>query len=462
MVSTSVASSDEDPFALEWYLELPKQRSLSLSSASSGEDPFRLEKYVRPTSMVDRKIGTRGLSSSFTSNIGSRRRGQKTPTRTDRASKASDDSRKKVIYSWLETTNEPASPKYFQTPKRDRSQTPTTMSTVRSKSDYDREPIRTYATPANISFAALSESPLSRTPTAPESYELNFLNYVQFFNNRPLYRCLDDDQPEGEFFKREPKRPSSAVKSADGIPPIDPVSHKRQDVHDRMMANMAEAMGESGAAYSDSEYSEEQEEKRQPEAIHKFWDHVRLQLWISEEELDRIGEEESEEQKEEEGQEEGQAQEQAQGVSVPSSPTTKTQKTNVPRTPSPTPWVMMAAPTKWSYTSSMDRGNIYLGEHYPLVPYPPSRPRSLGGTDTDKKTKVEGPIINSKSGAAWEAHQQQARQKELMMAAKYSDYLDYKKDHEQTTEKMASFDEFLATFSPTKAPHRARPRRPTF
>lgn len=446
MAPPSIASSDEDPFELEKYLELPKKRTPSLRSTSS-EDPFGLEKYVKPPSIMDRKIETRGLGTSFSSNIGRRLRVPKTPTRTNRANKDSDDSRKKVIYNWLEKTKDSPPSKSFQTPKRDRPQTPTTMSTGRSKSEYDRESIRTYETPINKSFAGFPESPLPNTPTAPESYELELLNYKQFFNNRPLVRCLDENQPEGEFFQRE--RPALPTKSADDIAPIDSASQGQQDASEKVLDKTVETVDESGEAYSESEYSEELGGKRDPEEVCNFWDNVRLQLWISEEELDSIGEDkEPEEQEEKE-------------VSVPSSPapiTPITPQTDLPKTPPPTSWVMMGAPTKWSYTSSIDRGNIYLGEHYPLSPDALSRPRSLDGTDTEEKIKVvEGHVSESDEG--WAAHQRQEWQKKNSISG---EYFNYYKDHKQTKEKMASFDEFLLTISPKQSLYRTRSRRPTF
>ncbi|RYP68573.1 hypothetical protein DL769_005492 [Monosporascus sp. CRB-8-3] len=389
--------SEEDPFLLEQHLGIPQKPSAqSLRTTSSGGDPFFLEKYVKPSSIMGRKIETRGLASSFSNNVGRRLRAPVTPLRGPAAVDDKDDSDKKAIYNWLEKTKESLKTT-FQTPDRAspaaaQSSTMST-STGRSIPEGVDESFKTNETPVNKSFTAVSESPLPKSPfpksplpndpTVPETYELNVLKYQQFFNNRPLCRCLDDDQPEGEFFQHE--RPALATESTEVGLPVASTSPKQQEVTGKSGATVSE----SGVVYSDSEYSDEQEEKRDPEEVRKFWNNVRSQLWISDDSLDGDGDDDEKD-----------------GLPLFPSPANSNRERSDSSSSASSGWVMMRVPSKWSYTSSMERGNIYLGEHFPLVPDLPS-PCSLGGPGTNGKAKEEDSFLDE-SERDWAARERQA------------------------------------------------------
>ncbi|RYO83130.1 hypothetical protein DL766_004465 [Monosporascus sp. MC13-8B] len=345
---------------------------------------------------MDRKIEMRGLASSFSNNIDRRLQAPETPPRESATVYDKDDSDKNVISNWLEKTKESLN-KTFQTPDRATpaaAQSSTmSVSTGRSKPEGGDEPFKTYETPVNKSFTAVSESPLPKSPfpkspflddpTVPESYELNVLKYQQFFNNRPLCQCLDDDQPEGGFFQRD--CPAPATESTEvGLPTVS-TSPKRQEATEKSGATVSE----SGAAYSDSEYSDEQE-KRDPAQAHKFWNNVRSQLWISDDSLDGDGDDDEKDE-----------------LPLFPSPANSSRGRSDSSSSTSSGWVMMRVPSKWSYTGSMERGNIYLGEHCPLVPDLPS-PCSLGGPGTNGKAKEEDSFLDESEGG-WAARERQAK-----------------------------------------------------
>ncbi len=414
MMAPSVAGSDDDPFTLERFLRYSKKPTPSQGTTSSDGDPFSLEKYLKPPSIMNRKIETRGLATSFSSNVGRRLRAPTTPTSTSPAAKHNDDSDKKVIYNWLENTKELPHSKDLESPDRVISQ-PSTLSnsTGHSRPESDHEANKIYGTPVSKTFPVILESPLPNTPTAPESYELDLLNYKQFFNNRPLGRCLDDDQPEGELFQRE--HSALEIKPIDIIPQVGLMSYKEHEVS----VQPEEGVDELDEVYSNSEYSEEG--GRHSSEIHKYWDDIRLRLWIPDEELDELVDGRDDEDQE---------------VTAPSSPTPKTPSTS-------SRWVMMAAPSKWSFASAIEGGNTFLREEYPWTPYSSSRPCSLEGMDTDDKIKeVDG--FFSESDEVWAAHQSHAWEMSLIPG----EYPVYYKDYKQTKERMTDFDEVFAVVGP--------------
>ncbi|RYP08465.1 hypothetical protein DL764_001891 [Monosporascus ibericus] len=383
-MATSGNDSEEEPFLLEKYLGIPQKPSArSLRTTSSGGDPFFLEKYVKPSSIMDRKIETRGLASSFSNNVGRRLRAPETPPRGPAAVDDNDDSDKKVIYNWLEKTKESLE-KTFQTPDRATpAATPSSAMSIltgRSKLEGGDESSKTYETPVNKSFTAVSElpppespfpkSPLPDDPTVPESYELSVLKYRQFFNDRPLCRCLDDDQPEGEFFQRD--RPAPATEWTEIGLPAASTSPTQQEVAEISGATV----GEPGVVYSDSEYSDEHEEKIDPEQVRQFWNNVRSQLWISDDSLGGDGEDDEKD-----------------GLPLFLSPANSNRERSDCSSSASSGWVMMRVPSKWSYTSSMERGNIYLGEPCPLVPDLPI-PYTLGGPGTNGKAKEKDSFVD--------------------------------------------------------------------
>ncbi|RYP46655.1 hypothetical protein DL768_007168 [Monosporascus sp. mg162] len=393
-MASSGNDSEEDPFLLEKYLGIPQKPSAqSLRTTSSAGDPFFLEKYVKPSPIMNRKIETRGIASSFSNNVGRRLRRPETPPRRPAAIDYEDDSDKKVIYNWLEKTKEPL--KSFQTPDRATpaaAQSSTmSISTGRSKPEDGDESFKAYETPVSKSFTAVSElplpdspfpkSPLPDDPTVPERYELSVLKYQEFFNNRALCRCLDDDQPEGEFFQRDHRAP--AAESTEVGLPAASTSPKQQEVTEKSSA----IVSESGVVYSDSEYSDEQEEERDPEQVRKFWNNVRSQLWISDDSLDGDDDEKD-------------------GLPLFPSPANSNRERSDSSSSTSSGWVMMRVPSKWSYTSSMKRGNIYLGEHCLLVP-DLSSPCSLGGPGTNGKAKEEDSFVDESEGD-WAAGERQA------------------------------------------------------
>ncbi|RYP19475.1 hypothetical protein DL765_003315 [Monosporascus sp. GIB2] len=329
----------------------------------------------------------RGLASSFSNNIGRRLQAPETPPRESAGVDDKDDSDKNVIYNWLEKTKESLK-KTVQTPDRATpavAQSSTmSVSTGRSRPEGGDGSFESYETPVNKSFTAVSESPLPKSPfpkspipddpTVPESYELNVLKYQQFFNNRPLCRCLDDDQPEGEFFQRD--RPTPAIESTEVGLPAASTSSKRQEVTEKSGATV----GESGVVYSGSEYSDEKEKKRDPEQVRKFWDNVRSQLWISDDSLDGEGDDGEDD-----------------GLPLFPSPANSSRERSFSSSSTSSGWVMMRVPSKWSYTGSIEQGNIYLGEHCPLVPDLTS-PCSLGGPGTNDKAKEEVSSLDESEG----------------------------------------------------------------
>ncbi|RYP55976.1 hypothetical protein DL771_012231 [Monosporascus sp. 5C6A] len=359
-------NSEEDPFILQKYLGIPQKPSAqSLQTTSSGGDPFFLEKYVKPSSIMDREIETRGLASSFSNNVGRRLRAPETPPRKHAAVDDKDDSGKKVIYNWLENT-QASLKKTFQTP--DRAMPAGAQSLTMSISTGDSKPEGVSELP--LPKSPFPKSPLPNDPTVPESYELNVLKYQQFFNNRPLCRCLDDDQPEGEFFQRD--RPVLATNSTEvGLPAVSTYP-EQQEVTEKSGATVRE----SGVVYSDSEYSDKQEEKRDPEQVRKFWNNVRSQLRISDDSLDGDGDDDEND-----------------GLPVFPSPADPSRERSDSSSSTSSGWVMMRVPSKWSYTSSMERGNIYLGRHCPLVPDLHS-PCSLGGPHTNGHAKEEDSFLD--------------------------------------------------------------------
>ncbi|KAI0006638.1 hypothetical protein F4779DRAFT_620378 [Xylariaceae sp. FL0662B] len=194
---------------------------------------------------------------------------------------------------------------------------------------------------------------------APGEASTSFLKRQTFYNDRPLMRCLDDDQPEGELFQR-------AVSPLTLPPPCVMVREDSSLITNR---ELIEAIGNTMDMLG---VAREDDHKRNPQEVHKFWNNVREQLWGNDGDGNWVAQEAS---------------------SVYSQNTLSSS------------WVIVEAPSKISYTSSMERGNIYLGERCPLVPsiYQP--------TDKELEDLGEQPTKADENGMG--AHDSESQEDDL-------------------------------------------------
>lgn len=141
------------------------------------------EQTASPASdrILDRKIESRALPSSFSANLG-----RKAPA----GDKAGAGKSVRAIVDWLEKTSTSGSePPGLRTPEgREKAG----IRSASSHSPNTAKPDSLQATAPEPAVASPFIHPERTTPTHPEDYSLTLLAYKSYFNNRPLARCLDD------------------------------------------------------------------------------------------------------------------------------------------------------------------------------------------------------------------------------------------------------------------------------
>lgn len=164
--------------------------------------------------IVDRKIESKALPSGFSSNLG-----RKAPT----GDKAGPGKSVKAIVDWLEKTSTPAAenPELRTQEDCDKAESDDRLSLL-SKTTKTTESDLLQATKPEITTA----SPLlfSKTPpTQPEEYSLTLLGYKSYFNNRPLARCLDDEEAEFTTPTANPTPTAASASSFYSIRKVDSI-----------------------------------------------------------------------------------------------------------------------------------------------------------------------------------------------------------------------------------------------
>lgn len=135
------------------------------------------------TRILDRKIESRALPSGFSSNLG-----RKAPT----GDKGCATKSVKAIVDWLEktTTTGPEKPGLKTPQRREKIRNVDTF----SLSSFDTGKSDVLQATASEPTVPSPVCPLETTPTHPEEYSLTLFEYKTYFNNRPLGRCLDDQE----------------------------------------------------------------------------------------------------------------------------------------------------------------------------------------------------------------------------------------------------------------------------
>ena len=444
-VSSSEGDPNGDPFYLEALLKKLPKTPVTIGADNRGKDSSYPQKCdAQQASIMERTIETRALPNSFSANIGRRVREPGCPPPSRQASLVIDSSnnskRRRDVEIWLEKTKEAVPSGKFETPNR-ALRTPSQRSIISTRTGHskrakDRGASKLYETPENKTFNAFPESPLLKTPTAPESYEQNLLDYKKFFNNRPLGRCMDDDQPEGEFFQRNPAviepNPTKNVL-------IDGTWHEQKN---DVAKNSDPYINEEVEVYSDSNYSQEDKVKHDPQEAKKFWNNVRTQVWISDVELSSNEDEQIGEDVKEGGR-----------VSHPTNRLSEPGRQEYG--PDDNRWVMLWDPSKWSYTGSMAGGNIYLGEDCPEFPELLLSPRTPPGKDIEDKLKDLSEFFD-RSEEKCTGKQRQTWQEYFEDGG----YIHLRQNHDRMQESLTELDEFFAT-TPEQVPAGQRPENKT-
>ncbi|KAB5535081.1 hypothetical protein GE09DRAFT_1250142 [Coniochaeta sp. 2T2.1] len=173
--------------------------------------------------ILDRKIESRALPASFSSNLG-----RKAPV----AEKGGKVKSVRAIVDWLEKTGSPgpespesktqALPGKAEVADRMFLATKATTTTATTKLGIVQPSAPDPSTPISRAF------PAKAPPTHPEEYSLTLLKYKSYFNNRPLVRCLDDEDEKvaSPVAKPTPKaasaitRPDMSMTEKGPEPPI--------------------------------------------------------------------------------------------------------------------------------------------------------------------------------------------------------------------------------------------------
>ncbi|KAL2126491.1 hypothetical protein VTI74DRAFT_819 [Chaetomium olivicolor] len=250
--------------------------------------------------IVDRKIERRALPASFSSNLG--RKGL-SPGR-----KASDRFVKAMVSMFEKSTGtsgnrQPNKPSEIhgnqgQEDAVDNNGKLEDRVIIHTPQHYFQQgqPIRSIPTPmfspAHVGYQV-------------EEYSLTLLKHKSYFNNRPLARCLDD-LDGNKVAGRVSGRNSQDVKSkkeggkegmgekkenmreGTGLENKRAVSSNQNDASSpiaQLDNLMCELLILQGTSESTAANSSREEEKRDPEEAKRFWNNVRGQLWIENEEI---------------------------------------------------------------------------------------------------------------------------------------------------------------------------------
>ena len=434
--SLSEGDPDGDPFYLEALLKRLPKDPIPIDDDSPGKDPFCSQNNsMRQAPIMERKIQTRALPNSFSGNIGRKIREPSYSAPPRQASLIIDGSaitrKRRDVEIWLEKTREAAPLGNFETPNGS-VRTPTrpsiiSTSTGNSRSEKNRGASKLYQTPKNQTFIAFPDSPLPKTPTAPETYEQNLLDYQKFFKNRPLGRCMDDDQPVGEFFQRE--LPAPDLKSINTAPKDG--TRDEQMIDD--VKNRNPYIGEEDEVSSGSCYSQGDKVKHDPQKMQKFWNSVRTQLWISDVESSSNEDDHITEA----------AKERGKSSTLTNGPSESGRQEHEPDDDR---WVMLRDPSKWSYTDSMAGGGLYLGEDCPRFPELLLSPRTPPGKDIEDKLKDLSEFFNWTENE-WKGQQRQPWQEYFEDGG----YIHLRQSHDKMQQSLAELDKFFAA-TPEKQP----------
>jgi hypothetical protein len=173
-----------------------------------------------PTSdrILDRKIESKALPSGFSSNLG-----RKAPA----GDKGGPGRSVKAIVDWLEQTGTPGGENLDLRTQEGSDRAENADSCSLSSKVTKSETVR--ATIPEISITSPRFTPKT-PPTHPEEYSLTLLGYKSYFNNRPLARCLDDEEENitTKAAKSNPK-PASASSSS-SLQKMDSVRAALQDM----------------------------------------------------------------------------------------------------------------------------------------------------------------------------------------------------------------------------------------
>ncbi|KAJ4306188.1 hypothetical protein N0V88_000984 [Collariella sp. IMI 366227] len=248
--------------------------------------------------IVDRRIERRALPASFSSNLG--RKGL-SPGR-----KVSDRSVKAMVFMFEQTTSipedrEPDKPQLsFGISSKAResdwkqvheggtdSKKLENRAIVRPQLPYlqQRQPVRSIAP---------TMYPSAHVGYEVEEYSLTLLKHKSYFNNRPLARCLDNLEEKGSDENRVGiTQQVNSKKEGSTEPKLQKIDSKKKEKTwnstpspierlDNLMTELLVFQEECEAINAEAV---QEEEKRDPEDVKRFWDNVRAQLWIDDEEI---------------------------------------------------------------------------------------------------------------------------------------------------------------------------------
>ncbi|KAB5577600.1 hypothetical protein GE09DRAFT_525113 [Coniochaeta sp. 2T2.1] len=174
--------------------------------------------------ILDRKIESRALPASFSSNLG-----RKAPV----AEKGGKVKSVRAIVDWLEKTGSPGpeSPesKTQALPGKaeDADKIPLVSkatTTTTTKSDFLEPSAQDPSTPTSRVF------PAKTPPTHPEEYSLTLLKYKSYFNNRPLVRCLDDEDGKVASPVAKPTPKAASASSCYSVENLDSIMASLNDM----------------------------------------------------------------------------------------------------------------------------------------------------------------------------------------------------------------------------------------
>ncbi|OIW28922.1 hypothetical protein CONLIGDRAFT_399474 [Coniochaeta ligniaria NRRL 30616] len=184
--------------------------------------------------ILDRKIESKALPSGFSSNLG-----RKAPA----GDKGGPGKSVKAIVDWLEKTSTPGgeNPELRTQEGRNKDENADSISSSpgTAKSDLVK------ATRPEVALASPLFVPKT-PPTHPEEYSLTLLRYKSYFNNRPLARCLDDEEEKitTPAAKSTPKAASAS--SCYSIQKVDSNMATPKEIRDGMEPDSPTPLGRPG------------------------------------------------------------------------------------------------------------------------------------------------------------------------------------------------------------------------
>ncbi|KAK3945933.1 hypothetical protein QBC46DRAFT_336098 [Diplogelasinospora grovesii] len=281
----------------------PSHPSKDITSATMAEaaiDPALSP--AKEESILDRKIKTRGLAQGFSSNLG-RRKGVTAPALENNGSgpgPVKSSTRVKAIVDWLEKTSSNYSSEAKEPTPRDfriRKHTSTggTISGTAGggslneqyesslPNEKTRESHGSSIPSSAPAFTASTTAPIICHAVDHEEYSLTLLKYKSYFNNRPLARCLDDqEEKEGGKTSTVTKVEKIVETDEKGLSPLLPSPSFSEAVQkpDTTLRGM-----EMLEMREDGPDLETVRSTRSPEEVRRFWWNVRDQLWIDDDEI---------------------------------------------------------------------------------------------------------------------------------------------------------------------------------